>query len=59
MKVSDDERAVHAENCAITFCAGDVAAEVDHPQRGELRVCESHAKQITELPADVDGRPET
>ena len=36
--------------CAITLCGMDATEAVKHPQRGEMTVCQTHAKRIQALP---------
>ena len=36
--------------CEIELCGMPVHEIVDHPQRGEMDVCQTHAKRIQALP---------
>lgn len=41
----------HEQDCEIDLC-GMVASEtVEHPQRGDMDVCQTHAKRIRALPS--------
>lgn len=40
----------HAESCEITLCGMAAAETVEHPQRGSMDVCQTHAKRIRALP---------
>lgn len=36
--------------CEIKSCGATASEDVDHPQRGEMNVCQTHAKRIKALP---------
>lgn len=36
--------------CEITACGSSTVEHVEHPQRGEMVVCQSHAREIEALP---------
>jgi hypothetical protein len=36
------------QSCEVARCGCGVVFTVDHPQRGELGVCDYHARQIRE-----------
>ena len=39
-----------ARLCDITLCGIEASETVDHPQRGEMDVCQMHARRICRLP---------
>lgn len=40
----------HEQDCEIDLCGMAATETVEHPQRGEMTVCQTHAKRIQALP---------
>lgn len=41
---------VHEQTCKISLCGMSATETVEHPQRGGMDVCQTHAKRIRALP---------
>lgn len=46
----DEIRSTTPSSCEISLCGSPACEHVEHPQRGEMVVCEFHARRIKALP---------
>lgn len=45
-----DDESRSPTRCDITLCGSPASGNVEHPQRGEMVVCDHHRREIDALP---------